>query len=81
MSKLQVLWDKLAMLCPIGLKFGLSITLHSNDGQNKLEVCTSEITVKMAIKGSKMAARPLLANLGMAITRSLIVSDLDVRPH
>ena len=70
MVKIAILWDKLAILCPIGLKFGLSITIHSNDGQNKLEVCISQITAKMAKNGLKMAARPLLANLAMAITRS-----------
>ena len=49
-SKLQFLWDKLAILSPIGLKFGLAIILHSNDGQNILEVCISQITAKMAKK-------------------------------
>ena len=57
----------MAILSPIGLKIGLPITLHVNDGQNKLEVCISK---NMAKIGSKMASRPLLANLGMAITRS-----------
>ena len=69
-SKLRFLWDKQASLSPIGLKFGLPITLDSNDGQNKLEVCISEITAKMAKKGPKMAALPLLAKLVMAITWS-----------
>ena len=57
----------MAILSPIGLKIGLPITLHVNDGQNKLEVC---IFKNMAKIGSKMDSRPLLANLGMAITRS-----------
>ena len=56
---MQFLWDKLAILSPIGLKFGLSIALHSNDGQNKLEVCISQITAKMTKNGIKMAARPV----------------------
>ena len=47
------LWDKLAILSPIGLKFGLSITLHSNDGQNKLEVCTY-VSQKLWLKWPKM---------------------------
>ena len=59
-----------AIISPIGLKFGLSIALHSNDGQNKLEVCISQIMAKMAKNGLKMAAQPLLANLAMAIIRS-----------
>ena len=55
----------MAILSPIGLKIGLPITLHINGGQNKLEVCISK---NMAKIGPKMASRPLLANLGMAIT-------------
>ena len=43
----------MAILSPIGLKIGLPITLHSNDGQNKLEVCISNIMAKMAKKWSK----------------------------
>ena len=58
----------MAILSPIGLKIGLPITLHVNDGQNKLEVCISKNMAKMAKIGSKMATRPLWANLGMAIT-------------
>ena len=53
----------MAILSSIGLKFGLPITIDSNDRQNKLEVCISEITAKMAKKGPKMAALPLLAKL------------------
>ena len=64
----RFLWDKMAILSPIGLKIGLPITLHMNGGQNKLEVCISENMAKMAKIGLKMAARPLLANLEMAIT-------------
>ena len=65
--KCRFLWDKMAILSPIGLKVGLPITLHVNDGQNKLEVCISK---NMAKIGSKMASRPTLANVGMAITWS-----------
>ena len=53
MVKIGVLWDKMAILSPIGLKIGLPITLHMNDGQNKLEVCISNIMAKMAKKWSK----------------------------
>ena len=60
----------MAILSPIGLKIGLPITLHSNDGQNKLYVSISKNMAKMAKNGQKMAARPLLANLWVAITRS-----------
>ena len=68
--KRRFLWDKMAILSPIGLKIGLPITLHMNGGQNKLEVCISKNMAKMAKIGSKMDSRPLLDNLGMAITRS-----------
>ena len=62
------MWDKMAILSPIGLKIGLPTILHMNEGQNKLEVCTSKNMAKMANIGSKMASRLLLANLEMAIT-------------
>ena len=32
MAKIGVLWDKMAILCPIGLKIGLPITLDKSDG-------------------------------------------------
>ena len=69
-AKWRFLWDKMAILSPIGLTIGLPITLHVNDGQNKLEVCISKNMAKMAKIGSKMASRPTSANLGMAITWS-----------
>ena len=36
--------EKIAILCPIGLKIGfpIMITLDRNDGQNKLEGCISK---------------------------------------
>ena len=58
----------MAILSSIGLKIGLPITLDRSDGQNKLEVCISRNMAKMAKKWLKLATRPLLANLGMAIT-------------
>ena len=45
--------DNMAILCPIGLKIGLPITLDSNDGQNKLWVGISRNVVKMANKWLK----------------------------
>ena len=78
MSKLRLLRDKLVILSSIGLKFGLSITLDSNDGQNKFEVCISEITAK---KGLKMTAWPLFAKLAMTVARPsyILFEYLDVR--
>ena len=54
-SKLNFLWDKLVILSPIGLKFGLPITLDRNDGQNKLEGCISKNMAKMAKKWLKIS--------------------------
>ena len=51
--KWRFLWDKMSILIPIGLKIGLPITLHVNDGQNKLEVCISKNMAKMAKKWLK----------------------------
>ena len=70
----------MAILTPIGLKIGLPIILHMNDGQNKLEVCISNIMAKMAKNGPKMAARPHLANLWMGITRSSYIRSGQMTP-
>ena len=70
----------MAILTPIGLKIGLPTTLHMNDGQNKLEVCISNIMAKMAKNGPKMATRPHLANLWMAITRSSYIRFGQMTP-
>ena len=49
------LWDKMAILSPIGLKIGLPITLDRIDGQNKLEGCISKNMAKMAKKWLKIS--------------------------
>ena len=51
--KWRFLWDKMAILSQIGLKIGLPTTLDRNDGQNKLEVCISKNTTKIAKKWLK----------------------------
>ena len=51
--KWRFLWDKMAILSQIGLKIGLPTTLDRNEGQNKLEVCNSKNTTKIAKKWLK----------------------------
>jgi len=51
--KWRFLWDKMAILSQIGLTIGLPTTLDRNDGQNKLEVCISKNTTKIAKKWLK----------------------------
>ena len=51
----RILWDKMAILIPIGLKIGLPITLDRNDGQNKLEGCISKNMAEMAKKWQKIS--------------------------
>ena len=43
------LWDKIAILCPIGLNIGLPIILTSYDGQTKLKTCNSKNVANMPI--------------------------------
>ena len=46
----RFLWDKMAILIPIGLKIGLPITFDRKDRQNKLEGCILKNMAKMAKK-------------------------------
>ena len=46
--KWRFLWDKMAILSPIGLKIGFPITFDRNDGQNKLEASISNNMAEMA---------------------------------
>ena len=49
------LWDKIAILCPIGLKIGLPIILTSYDGQTKLKPCNSKNVANMPINWPKIS--------------------------
>ena len=52
---MRFLWDKMAILSPIGLKIGLPITLHSYDGQNKYQVSIFKNVAKIATNWLKMS--------------------------
>ena len=47
--KSRFLWDKMAILSPIGLKIGFPIILTSYDGHTKLKLCNSKIEANMPI--------------------------------
>ena len=60
----------MAILSPIGLKFGLLVILDRNDGQTKLEENISKNVDKMANNWPKIARKwPHVATIGQFLDR------------